>query len=385
MAEPHEGLIVDRTDEQLRATGAIKWAAAPPGVLPAWVAEMDFAVAEPIARALHEAVDVGRLGYGPPDEVTGVPEALADFAADRWGWHPDPAHIVLAGDVVEALARVITTLCEDAPVVVPTPAYPPFLEVPAHTGRRLVTVAHDPDALRATHDLEAIDRELAAGARTLVLCSPHNPWGRAFTREELTALRDVADRHGAMVLSDEIHAPLVLPGHEHVPYATVAGPESRYVTLTSATKSWNMPGVKCAQVICTNAADADRVRAFPLHPTQSSLGTAATRAAYRDGRDWLDAVVERIDANRQLFGKLVAERLPRVRMRPLEATYLAWLDARAYGLGSPGAVALERGRVWVDHREWGPGGEGHVRVNLATSPERVEQVVDRLALAWESA
>ncbi|HET7304880.1 MAG TPA: aminotransferase class I/II-fold pyridoxal phosphate-dependent enzyme [Segeticoccus sp.] len=377
-------LLVDRTDEELRAGGAVKWALTPPGVLPAWVAEMDFAVAEPITRALHQAVDLGRLGYGPPDEVTGVPEALSDFAARQWGWRPDPEHVVLAGDVVDALARVIDTLAEDGPVVVPTPAYPPFLEVPGHTRHELVTVPLDPDANTATHDLDGIDRALAAGARTLVLCSPHNPWGRVFSREELVALREVADRHGALVVSDEIHAPLALPGHEHTPYATVAGPESRFATLISATKAWNMPGVKCAQVVCRSRSDAQRVAAHPMHPGQSSLGTAASRAAYREGGAWLRAVVERIDGNRKLFADLVTQRLPRVRMRPLEATYLAWLDARAYRLDSPGQVALERGRVWVDHREWGPGGAGHVRVNLASSPERVEQVVERLALAWES-
>lgn len=376
-------LIVDRTDEELRASGCIKWAAAPADVLPAWVAEMDFAVAEPIAKALHEAVSAGAFGYPGPDRDTGLPDALADFAAASWGWVLDPELVLLGGDVIDLLARVLTTLCEDAPVVVPTPAYPPFLAVPQHTGRALVTVPVDLSGPRPTHDLDAIDAALAKGARTVVLCNPHNPWGRAFQREELEALRDVADARGAMVVSDEIHAPLVLPGAHHVPYATVARAESRFVTLVSATKSWNLPGLKCAQVVCSRPADAERIAAFPLHPGQSSLGTAATRAAYRQGGPWLEALVQRLDGNRRLFADLVARHLPGARMWPLEATYLAWLDARSYGLDSPGRVALEHGRVWVDHRPWGPGWGGFVRVNLATSTARLEQVVDRLAAAWE--
>jgi cystathionine beta-lyase len=372
-----------RTEAELRASGCIKWGLAPPDVLPAWVAEMDFAVAEPITAALHEAVDAGTLGYGPADEATGLGEALAKFAAAQWDWTIDPGHVVLAGDVVDAISRVLSTLAEDAPVIVPTPAYPPFLAVVGHAGRRLVTTPIDPDAAKATHDLAAVERELRAGARTLVLCQPHTPWGRSFPREELEALRDLAEAHGALVISDEIHAPLTLPGATHVPYAVVASPGAPVVTVTSATKSWNVPGVKCAQIVCSSTEDAQRLRGYPMHPGQSPLGTVASRAAYELGGPWLAELLDRLDANRALFAQLVAQRLPRARMRRLEATYLAFLDARAYGLASPGETALDRGRVWVDHRPWGPGGEGHVRVNLATSPERVEEIVDRLATAWE--
>ncbi|WP_186526107.1 MalY/PatB family protein [Leekyejoonella antrihumi] len=376
-------LLHDRTDAQLRASGCVKWALAAADVLPAWVAEMDFAVAEPITTALHTAVDQGRLGYGPPDEQCGVAESFAAFAASRWGWQVEAERVVLAGDVVDAVARVLDTLAEDGPVVVPTPAYPPFLTVIGHTGRKIIPAPLDPDAAVAEHNLEAIDAALRAGARTLLLCSPHNPWGRSFGRSELEALRDVIEAHGAMVIADEIHAPLTLPGSSHIPYARVASPGAPVVTLTSATKAWNIPGLKCAQIVCSSAAQAARVRAHPLHPGQSALGTVAGRAAYEQGGPWLDEVIATLDGNRRLFARLVQEKLPRARMRPLEATYLAWLDARAYGLPSPGETALDKGRVWVDHRPWGPGGDGHVRVNLATSPERVAEIVDRLAIAWE--
>lgn len=378
-------LLRDRTDDELRASGCLKWAAAPPDVLPAWVAEMDFAIAEPIRSAVGSAVDVGSFGYAGPSEDTGVPEALASFSERRWGWSIDSANVILTGDVIDGLALVLTTLCDDGPVIVPTPAYPPFLEVVGVAGRELVTIPLDPDAAEATLDLEAIDEAFTAGARTLILCQPHNPWGRAFTRDELTALCDVVEAHGARVISDEIHAPLVLPGATHVPYAAVAAPGSGAITLVSATKGWTMPGLKCAQVVCGSSADAAALRSVPMVANHgvTTLGSIATRAAYLDGGPWLDAVVERLDANRALFIGLVAKHLPRTRMRPFEAGYLAWLDARDYGLESPGQTALSDGRVWVDHRPWGPGGAGHVRVNLATSPDRVEQVVARLARAWE--
>ena len=376
-------LLHDRTDAELRASGCVKWASAPDDVLPAWVAEMDFAVAEPITSALHAAIDSGRMGYGPADENTGVAEALADFALDRWDWRVDPSRVVLAVDVVDAIARVLDRVAEDAPVVVPTPAYPPFLSVVEHTGRKIVPAPLDPEAKIAEHDLAAIDRALHEGAKTVILCNPHNPWGRSFRRAELEALRDVVEAHDALVVVDEIHAPLTLPGATHVPYAAVASPGAAVVTVTSATKGWNIPGLKCAQIVCNSADQADRVRSHPMHPGQSALGTVAAHAAYTKGGPWLDELIGTLDDNRRLFAELVRERLPRTRMRPLEATYLAWLDARAYGLESPGETALKVGRVWVDHRPWGPGGEGHVRVNLATSPQRIEEIVDRLAKAWE--
>jgi cystathionine beta-lyase len=381
-----EARIVDLSDQQLRAREGVKWAVAAPDVLPAWVAEMDFALAEPVARALHVALDRGAVGYGAPDRLNGVPEALSTFAKTRWDWSIDPGRVVLVGDVMGGVEVVLRTLCEPAPVVVPTPAYTPFLDVVPHTGRELVPVPLAPDDDHATLDLDAIDRALTAGARTLLLCNPHNPWGRAFTRAELDDLLAVVIRHGARVISDEIHAPLVLEGAGHVPFLTLDGAAELTTTVISAAKTWDIPGLKSAQVITGTEADRRTLRALPLVANHGSgpLGIVAARAAYLEGGPWLDALLVRLGDNRALFEALVSEQLPAARMRPLEATYLAWLDARAYGLGNPAKVALERGRVLVNEgRTFGPGGEGHVRVNLATSPERVAEIVHRLALAWE--
>lgn len=378
--------VVELSDDELRQRGSAKWAAAPPDVLPAWVAEMDFALSAVIAGALHEAVERGAVGYSPPDRLCGVAEVLAGFGRERWAWEVDPERVVLATDTMTGVEVVLRTLCDEAPVVVPTPAYPPFLGVVPLTAREMIPVPLSPDAGTATLDLETIGTALAAGARTVLLCQPHNPWGRVFSRTELEGLRDVVDHHGARVLSDEVHAPLVLRGASHLPYAAVDGAAQHTTTLTSPAKGWNMPGVKCAQIVVGNDADREALRALPLVANHgpSPLGVAAARAAYERGGSWLDAVVERLSDNRDRFAALVAERLPAARLRPVEATYLAWLDVRAYGHANPAQAALKRGQVLVnDGASFGPGGAGHVRVNLATSADRVEQTVRRLAEAFE--
>ncbi|MFP5346570.1 MAG: MalY/PatB family protein [Actinomycetes bacterium] len=383
-------LIEDLTEPQLRARRSVKWEVAPDGVLPAWVAETDYALCPEIGEALQRAVRDGVLGYpatGSASEAgfPGLPEALASFATQAWGWEADPARTILVGDVMAGIRLVLETLCEKAPVVVPTPAYPPFLDVAQLTGRQMVPVPLDPDSPVAVLDLERVDAALGAGARTVLLCNPHNPWGRTFSRFELEGLRDVVTRHGARVVSDEIHAPLVLPGAEHVPYLTLDGTAEHAVAVLSASKAWNVPGLKCAQVVTGTAADAAALTAVPLVANHgvSSLGIVANTAAYTSGGRWLEALVERLDAQRALLTRCLAALLPDARMRPLEATYLTWVDARAYGLEHPAAVALERGHVMVNEgTTFGEGGAGHVRVNIATSAERLEEVVRRLAAAW---
>lgn len=380
--------LVDLTDDQLRARGGVKWTYPESDVLAAWVAETDLAIAPAVTEALREAVERGDVGYPPLDHRTGVPDALADYAEQQWGWSVDPARVVLVGDVMAGVLLALRTLCDEGAVIVPTPTYPPFLDVVPLAGRELVTIPLDPDAPDAALDLDRIGAALAAGARTVLLCNPHNPWGRAFRRDELEGLRDVVTRHGARVVSDDIHAPLVLPGATHVPYASLEGAAEHVTTVLSASKAWNVPGLKCAQVVTGTKADTKRLRDIPhvANHGLSTLGAAANVAAYRHGQPWLDAFVGRLAANRDLFDNLVRRELPQARQRRLEATYLAWLDVRDYGWADPAAAALARGRVLVnDGRAFGPGGEGHIRVNLATSSERLERVALRLAVGLRPA
>ena len=383
----------DLTDDELRAAGSVKWTWEAPDVLPAWVAEMDVRPCPPVRQAVRDGVERAAFGYPPRDQDTGVPEATAAFLERRFGWQVDPASVITTGDVMAAVRLTLEALCEEAPVVVPVPSYPPFLHVVPLTGRELVMVATRGDDDGGL-DLGAIEAALAAGARTVLLAHPHNPLGRSFDRTELTALRDVVVRHGARVISDEIHAPLVLPapagvgsGVRHLPYAGLPGTADHTTTVVAASKAFNVPGLKCAQLLAGNSADLAALQAQPhvANHGVSSLGLAATLAAYEHGEPWLDGLLTDLAARRDQFAALLAEQLPQLAWSPQQATYLAWLDAGPTGLADPAAAALADGRVFVmGGQGFDPTGahDAFVRVNLATSAERLERIVAGLATAW---
>jgi cystathionine beta-lyase len=264
------------------------------------------------------------------------------------------------------------------------PTYYPHLDLADISGRKRVDLVVDADAPQATIDLDQLDRLFSDGARTLLLTNPHNPWGRVFTRGELEGVRDVVARHGARVISDEVHAPLTLPGSTHVPYLSIDGTAEHAVTIVSASKACNIAGLRCAQIVTSDGPTMNRLIDVPpaLNDSWSTLAAIASVAAYTDCDDWLAALVERLDAQRTLLGRLLAECLPEARMRPLEGTYLAWIDLRAYGHDDPAAVALERGRVHVSRgQDFQPGLPGHIRLNIATSPARLTEIIHRLATA----
>jgi cystathionine beta-lyase len=376
----------DMTDAELRATGSAKWTYGPPDALPAWVAEMDVRPCPAVQDALRDAVDRGAFGYPGPDSASTLPEATAAFLAGRFGWDVPPGRVISTGDVMAGIRIILETLCEPAPVVVPLPSYPPFLDIVPVTGRELVGVPCLADEQgRAVLDMDRIDAALVAGARTILLASPYNPVGRALTTGELEAVRDTALRHGARVISDEIHAPLVLPGATHVPYLSLEGTAEHGTAVVASSKAWNTPGLKCAQIVAGSTADSQALHSVPLVSNHgaSSLGIVAAQAAYTSGEAWLDGLLEHLDQMRALFGQLMAERLPHVRWTPPEATYLAWADASATSLADPSKTALNEGKVMLHPgRFFGPGYDQFARVNLGTSSERLERVVDALAAAW---
>jgi cysteine-S-conjugate beta-lyase len=370
----------DLTDEQLRASGLLKWAVDGPGVIPAWVAEMDMPVPDVVRDAVLAHAAQGIFGYADPRGRHEVIDALAGFARERWGMQVDPHRVLLTGDVMEGMRLTLHHLTDGGPVIVPTPVYPPFLVTVRDLGRQAVEVPVDPDADRAELDVAGIERAARDGARTLLLCHPHNPVGRCWTRTELEAVRDAVEPHGVHVVSDEIHAPLTLPGVAFTPYAAVASPDAPVTTLVSATKAFTMPGLRCAQVVSQRLEDHRRLT--HLHPVlnhgMTTLGQIATATAYRAGGPWLDEVRTRVAGNHVLFRELMAQDLPAVRIRAAEATYLAWLDVRALSCPDPVGGALRAG-VRIDGQDYGAGGAGHVRVNLGTSPERVREIVRRLS------
>jgi cystathionine beta-lyase len=376
--------IRDLNDEEARRSLVLKWGTSDPDVLPAWVAEMDYALAPPVAEALERAVADGVTGY--PAHANGGPlgNALAGFAERRLGWALDPEQVIATVDTTAGVRIALEALSDPGPMVLPTPAYHPQFGIAQLSGRETWELPIDPSADRAMFDLERLESLLAKGARTVLLTQPHNPLGHVYTRAELETVRDIVSRYDARVISDEVHAPLVLPGAQHVPYLSLEGTAEHAVAVTATSKAFNTPGLRCAQIVTADPATRDRLLAEPMcrNNSWSPLGEVAAIAAYTQGDAWLDALLERLDQLRRLLGSLLAEELPPARMRPLEATYLAWLDLRAYGHDDPAALALDKGRLHVEAgQRYQPGLTGHVRVNIATSPERLAEIVRRLAVA----
>jgi cystathionine beta-lyase len=371
--------------EALRRRRTVKWRLYGDDVLAAWVAEMDFDVAPVVRSAILAAVDREDFGYVEPD-LSELTTACATFCAERFGWDMQPNRVVPVADVLRGISAALDVFSPAGrAVVVPTPAYPPFFEVIELTGRSVVPVPLAVDGGRDALDLDRIDAALAAGARTVLLCSPHNPTGRVFTVEELSALADVVERHGARVIADEVHAALTHPGGAHVAYASVSEAAADHaVTVTSASKAFNLAGLKCAQLIATNHADASRLRALKVFevPGPTPIGIAASTAAYRAGGPWLDGLVAYLAANRAHLVERLAAELPGVSCRPPEATFLAWLDCRALGTADPARFFLEEAKVAVsDGPPFGPGCEHHARLNFGTSRALLDRVLDAMATA----
>lgn len=369
----------------LRARTSHKWRTYPPDVLPAFVAEMDFDPADEVKNAIRAALDAGDLGYPHKGEMG---EAFAEFAADRLGgWSPDPELVFAIPDVMTGIAEVVQALVRPGEgVVINPPVYSPFFFRLELAGRRVVEAPLAAGADGSYDlDLDAIDHALALpGTGAYLLCNPHNPVGRVWSREQLTAVADLCDRRGVPLLVDEIHAPLVLPGAQHVPFHTLGHPAARRaVIFTSATKGWNIPGVKCGIAVSGDAESEAILRLRWDALLASHLGVQATVAALRRGRSWLDAAVAQIDENTRLLADLLARYLPGVRYRRPQASFLAWLDCRDLGLGAdPAAAFLSAGRVALSPGpDFGSQGSGFARLNIGTSPELLEEAIRRMAVA----
>jgi cysteine-S-conjugate beta-lyase len=375
------------TVAELRRRGGLKWTYAGPDVLGAFVAEMDFGTAPEVDAALREVIARQDFGYLPPATAQRMAEACAAWLADRHGWAVDPDRIRPLPDVIKGLEAAITLFSRvGSPVILPTPAYMPFLSVPPLLGREIIQVPMTAAGDRPVLDLDGIDAAFRAGGHLLILCNPCNPVGRVYTQAELAGVSEVVERHGGRVFADEIHAPLTYPGHRHVPYASLSDVTAGHtLTSTSASKGWNLPGLKCAQIILSNDADrevwaeAGRI----IEHGASTPGVHANIAAFTRGQDWLAEVVDYLDGSRMMLGNLLAEFLPEVRYRPPEATYLAWLDCRELDLGdNPGEFFLDKAWVLVnDGPAFGAAGAGHVRLNFATPRPVLIQVVSQLARA----
>ena len=374
-------LPVDPLDV-LRQRRSAKWQTYPADVLPLTVAEMDFALAAPVAQVLHEAVERSDAGY-----AMAVPElgrALASFAARRWDWDIDPASVTAVTDVGVGVVELLRVLIRpgDAVVISP-PVYPPFFDWVPEAGARLLEVplACGPAGWRL--DLAALETAFATHPAAYVLCNPHNPVGRVHTADELAALVRLARIYQVAIVSDEIHGPLVLPGATFTPLLTVPGAADVAVSVLSASKAWNLAGLKCAAVVTAAPGMAAAASRFPpdIRWRMGHFGVMATIAAFTAGEPWLDQLLATLDHRRALLSDLLRQRLPVLTWHPPEATYLAWLNCAALG---PDNQARER---FLDHGHvalepglrFGGAGSGYTRLNFATSTSILDQATAQMA------
>jgi len=372
--------------DELRRRKSVKWRNFPPDVLPSFVAEMDFDLAAPVTAAVTAALALGDCGYAHPGQLGA---AFAQFSADRLGWAPDPARVYPVPDVMTGLAEVIQAVTPPGSgIVVNPPVYPPFRFRFGFYGRRLIDapLARGADG-RYALDPDAVEAALSQpGAAAYLLCSPHNPTGNVWSRAELEMVAQACQRHGAVLVVDEIHAPLVLPGARFVPFLALDHELARAdttFTFTSATKGWNIAGLKCGLAVAATPAGARLLEQRWEALLASHLGVLASVAAFTEGLPWLDAVLGQLDQNRVLLTALLDEHLPGVGYAPPQASFLAWLDCRALGLGDdPAAVFRDKGRVALGPGpDFGAQGHGFARLNMGTSPDLLAEAVARMAAA----
>lgn len=370
---------------RLRSLTAIKWTAHDADVLPAWVADMDLPPAPAIVGAVRALADRADFGYNF-DAACRLPEAFAAWEERRHGWRPDTERMRLFCDVMQAVqaALWLSTGPGDG-VVIFTPVYPPFLSSVTSTGRRIVDCPLDAAngwRLDADRLAAAVDER----TRVVLLCSPHNPTGRVFDEAELAAIAEVAARHDLLVISDEIWADLVYPGQRFRPFASVSeAAAARTVTIGAASKAFNVAGLRCAVAHIGDPRIAEGLAALPDHllGAVGSPGAEATLAAWTRGGEWLDETCDLLLHQRDHLARRLAAELPEVGFAPPEATYLAWLDLRALGLGDdPARWLLEHARVALSPGpDFGVHGRGFARLNFATTRAILDEIVDRVVAA----
>lgn len=378
------------SEADLIAKGSLKWTHFP-GTLPAFVAEMDFPLAPAISDALAEAARREQYGYLPKPVSRDMREATKDFVQKNYRWDVPAERIYPTGDVLAAYEVVIRRLVTPGtPIIVPTPAYMPFLTLTTQLDHPVIEVPMlNLEAVRPTLDLDTIGLHLQGDAELVVLCNPHNPLGLVHTEAELRALADVVETHGGLVFSDEIHAPLVFGDKSHTPYATIGDDAAAHsITATSASKAWNLPGLKCAQLIVTADRHQEILKPleFTVSHSASTPGVLATTAAYRDGGSWLAELKDYLQGNLEMIGQFQGEHLPGGNYRMPEGTYIAWLDARSVNIGDSPNVAeyfREHAKVSLtDGATCGEAGVGHLRLIAATPTPILERILQQLSEHW---
>jgi cystathionine beta-lyase len=369
--------------DQLRQRSSTKWRKYPADVLPLFVAETDFALAPAITTALARAVELGDTGYTPPDP--GIRDAYAAFARRRFGWEVDPRNIRTTCDVMMGVVEILRAVTTPGDrVVVTPPVYPPFYDCIPEAGAVVDRVPLVQTASGWELDLPGIEAALARGARAVLLCNPHNPTGTAHSREALAALAEVAATHGAVVVSDEIHAPLVQPDAAFTPFLAASATAARVgYTVTSASKAFNLAGLKCALMVTADPGTRGVIDGLPdeIEWRTGLFGALAGVAAFAPESDaWLDSLLVRLDENRRLLAELLDTHVPSARYRIPDAGFLAWVDLSALGWGdNPAARILRDAKVALHFGpHFGDEGRGHVRVNFGCDPDVLREAIARI-------
>tara|TARA_X000000368_G_C23029048_1_gene711581 strand:- start:432 stop:1580 length:1149 start_codon:yes stop_codon:yes gene_type:complete len=381
-------VIFDLNLDRVRNRPGIKWERHGNDVLSAWVADMDVEVPDFIKEAVIKRIEVGGLGYGFYDEPIPVLEAFKSRMDTAFGWSIDTEDVMRVHDVIQGLEWVLHTLTPPgSEIVVQTPVYPPFYSSVEGTGRNWVANPllenEEGWALDFDHLAEVAARD---NVSALLLCHPHNPCGYVMTSADLAQIIEIAELNNLLVISDEIHCDLVYSPHKHVPTASISElAAQRTVTLTAATKTFNMAGLRMAFIHSSSRQYSPQLK--EIRPRMiggiNGLGQVATAAGWEKGDAWIAELVEGLDHNRHLLAEMLSEHLPQIRYRPPQATYLSWLDCRDLGLGdNPAEIFMSRGKVALNSGlDFGVEGTGYVRLNFATSPEMLAMIVERMASA----
>jgi len=386
-----ETISFELTQSALRARRNAKWNQYDSDVIPAFVADMDFAVASPIQAAIERIVRDGDYGYAlrngqRPDRL--VADAFAKRMQSRCGWKLSSDLVMPMADLVQGTVAALLAFSDPGDgVVLQVPNYPPFREAINTTERNLLTLPMRDDGTRHVFDMTELKALVDRRTRIFILCNPQNPTGRVFSRDELLALGQFAIEHDLIVISDEIHSDLVYPGHQHIAFASL-GPDiaARTVTLNSATKSFNIPGLRCALIAFGSEDLRDRYhKRIPAKLTGSgnTVGIDATVAAWNESQPWLDAVMAHLLAARNRIKTVLAAEAPDIRFHAPEATYLAWLDCRQLKLSTSAfQFFLDKARIGFSAGEtFDPTCPQFVRFNFATSMPILDEILDRMLVA----
>jgi len=367
-----------------------KWRGFTHDILPLPVAEMDFPVAEPIREVLAEMISTSDMGY-----LGSIPEmgtSFTYFSKKRWNWDVEPTFVRIATDVGVAVVELLRVFAKPGDkVLISSPVYQNFYTWINETKIEMVDVpfklnSEEVDGTGWSHDWAGIEKAYQSGIKVHLLCSPHNPLGKVYTKEDLLRIAALAKSHGVVVISDEIHAPLTFKEQPFIPFLALGADAADVgVAVTAASKGWNIAGLKCAVIVSQSTKMHEKLNELPpaLHYRASLLGAFATVAAFEKGEPWLDAVLEQLDQNRKLIDDLIKTHIPSIGYTIPHCSYLAWLDVSKLNLGeNPGAAILERAKVAFNPGHiYGALGKNHVRLNFATSEEIISEAFERMARA----